>query len=367
EPLGDRDGRIALYLTDQLPKLWRPAQAAPGLSEREQRLVEALRSRPSFFDELHQAAGGGFAPPTADALWDLVWKGLVTNDAFYPLRAYLRPATQRGRRAGAATGRAFRSRRLAPPSAEGRWSLVESRAGRRPTDTEWSAALANQLLARWAVVTRDVAQAESIPGGFSAVYDVLKAREEGGKIRRGLFVAGVGGLQFALPPVADLLRSLRQDPEQPEMLTLAAVDPANPYGVLVGWPEAKVARVEGGESGRGPARAVGAHVILVNGAPAAWVARGGRQLWCWLPDEEPDRSVFGRAIAEGVAGLITRAGAPREGVLIEDVDGSPVRSHPLARWLGEVGFSATPTGMILHRRLGAYAPVPAPSTDDGDR
>src|SRR5205807_8715883 len=111
------------------------------------------------------------------------------------------------------------------------------RAGGRVSDTEWSTATAQQLLSRYGVLTREVAAAEGIVGGFGAVYDVLKALEDAGRIRRGYFVGGVGATQFALPAALELLRSLRETPEDPEVVTMAATDPANPYGTTLQWPQ----------------------------------------------------------------------------------------------------------------------------------
>ena len=299
EPIGERDGRIALYLTDHLPRLLRP----PGprldvepLSERAGAVLEVLRAKgASFFSPLHEAAGGGFPRETLEALWDLVWKGLVTNDTFRVLRAYTAPALERGPRRIGTGGHVFRSRRTVPPAAEGRWSLVEERTAAAVGSTEWAAATAQQLLARYGLVTREVAQAEGLPGGFSAIYQVFRSLEDGGRVRRGYFVSGVGAAQFALPPVLDLLRSLRELPEEPEVSALAATDPANPYGTLLRWPPLDGSQV------RGPSRSAGSQVVLVDGALAAFLGRGGRQAWVWLPETEPDRGRVARAVAAALA------------------------------------------------------------------
>jgi ATP-dependent Lhr-like helicase len=265
EPLGDRDGRIALYLTDHLARLRRPAPPAE-LTEREQAMLDYLRRHgASFFAAVHEAAGGGYPGETVESLWSLVWKGAITNDTFHALRAFTRPPDRRAKRP--ATGRAFRSRRVAPPSAEGRWALVAERAGSSISPTEWSAATAQQLLSRYGVLTREVAGAEGIEGGFSAVYDVLKALEDAGRIRRGYFVAGVGANQFALPAALDLLRSLKDAPGEPEVVVLAAPDPANPYGTILPWPAPAASAAA--EAARSPTRSVGAVVVLVNGARAS--------------------------------------------------------------------------------------------------
>ncbi|HVI94349.1 MAG TPA: DEAD/DEAH box helicase, partial [Anaeromyxobacter sp.] len=303
EPLGDRDGRIALYLADALPKLLPlgPARPAEPLGEREARIVDHLSRRgASFFAELHASAGGGYEQQTVDALWTLVWRGVVTNDGFAVLRAYTQPAPGRRERGrGLARPGAFRSRLSVPPSAGGRWTLVEARralaGGPPPTPTAWSAAIAQQLLVRYGLVARGVATAEGIPGGFSAIYDVLRHLEESGRIRRGYFVAGVGAMQFAQPGVLDLLRALREPADAPEVLTLPATDPANPYGALLEWPP-----VAGAPEGKRPSRAVGASVVLVDGELAAHVSRGARQLFAWLPEFEPERSRAGGAVARAV-------------------------------------------------------------------
>jgi ATP-dependent helicase Lhr and Lhr-like helicase len=350
EPLGDRDGRIALYLTDHFARLRRPAVSSE-LDPRETAIVEHLAAHgASFFGDLHQAAGGGYPGETVDTLWDLVWKGLLTNDTFHALRAFTQPP-QRRRRTSAArdasrlttalpTSRPFRSRRAAPPSAEGRWSLVGSRATAAVSATEWSTATAQQLLARYGVITRDVAAAEGILGGFSAVYDVLKALEDAGRIRRGYFVEGVGATQFALPAALDLLRSFREAPEEPDVVLLAATDPANPYGTILAWPGDS----QGTDSGRRTTRSVGSLVMLVNGSLGAYLGRGARQLQVFLPEDEPARSHTARAVAGRLAALARAAG-----LLIEEINGTPTAEHPLAPFLIAAGFTPSAMGFMMRR------------------
>ena len=236
-PLGARDGRIALYLTDHAIRLRAPAApgAAPEPTGRAGDVLSYLREHgASFFAEIHQGTGGGFPQETVDALWDLVWAGHIRNDTLHPLRAYVRTEEKKTHRRPRT--QPFRSRRLMPRTAEGRWSVLDTRKASRAAMTEWSAALAQQLLTRHGVVTRETVAAEAVAGGFSAVYDVLKAMEEAGRIRRGYFVGGLGGAQFAVPPAVDMLRSFRDVPEKPRRVVLAATDPASPYGAVVKWP-----------------------------------------------------------------------------------------------------------------------------------
>ncbi|HTK28290.1 MAG TPA: DEAD/DEAH box helicase [Vicinamibacterales bacterium] len=355
EPLGERDGRVALYLADRVKTLLAPASpTVPELPIRERAILERLRDRgASFFADLHDAAGGGYPAETVDAIWSLVWQGRITNDTFQALRAFTRPhgRSRASRRGVPAPLRSFRSRRQAPPSAEGRWSLVDRASGRdRRAATAWAAAVTQQLLARHGVLTREAIGGELVPGGFGLVYPVLKALEDAGRLRRGYFVAGLGATQFALPGALDLLRSLREAPEEPEIVAIAATDPASPYGATLKWPR-------GADAGRGPTRSVGATVILVDGLLAAYLARGDRQLTTFLPDAEPGRSRAGHAIARVLVDR-ARGGAdgPR-GMLIEEIDGAPPPAHPLMPFLLDAGFVAVAGGVQVRRTVSRQSPV----------
>ncbi|HET7710832.1 MAG TPA: DEAD/DEAH box helicase [Thermoanaerobaculia bacterium] len=329
EPLGERDGRIALYLSDRLPLL-RSSSELSSLSDLEQRVLEYLRREgASFFAQISDATGG-FPNDTVDALWDLVWKCAITNDTFHALRAFVR-RTPSARRSSMARG--FRSRRTAPLQTQGRWSILPLPAA---NVTEQAKALAQQLLTRYGVVTRESTSAENLTGGFSAVYPVLKAMEEAGRIRRGYFVASLGATQFATPGALDMLRSFREEPETPETVLLSATDPANPYGAILKWPA---------ESNRFLSRSVGASVILVDGALAAYVGRGEKQLALFLPQDEPRRGIVARAVARALAGLVTSGS--RRALLISEVDGAPTARSALAPFLAEAGFTPGSIGYQL--------------------
>jgi ATP-dependent Lhr-like helicase len=333
DPLGPRDGRIALYLAEHYPLIAPPAGKAEG--ELPARIREHLRKRgASFFADLQQATGA-FPNDLALAIWSLVWAGEVTNDTLAPLRSYLHGPPDRSRRDRLA-GPAFRSRRTGPPGSEGRWSLLPEPSG---TPTERSMALAQVLLSRYGVLAREAVHAEGIAGGFTAVYDVLKAMEESGRARRGYFVAGLGATQFALPGADERLRALRDAPEEPQTLVLAATDPANPYGAMLPWP----ARETDGEAAR-PQRAAGAYVVLVSGELVAWLGRGEQNLLTFLPAEEPQRTHRARALATALAQLVDSR--RRRALLIARVDGEPVQTSPLAPLLVAAGFSAGHKGYL---------------------
>ncbi len=375
DALGEHDGRIALYLSDALRTLLprRVEIRAEELPAKEQALIDHLaRGGAMFFAQLHEAVGGGYPGETLDALWSLVWRGLVTNDTFHALRAYTsKPSTTRQPKRQ--HNAPFRSRRTTPPSAQGRWTLLP-RPEDLATPTEWSHAIAQQLLNRYGVLTRESIMQENLPGGFSAIYDVLKAMEESGRIRRGYFVAGLGATQFALPSAVDLLRSLRSGPvpDKPEMVTLAVTDPANPYGSVLKWPQIAESDAQDASAIRTLTRSVGASVVLRNGELLAYLRRGNPNLQAFLPQEEPDRTNAARDLAVYLSSsaqeeMRNSPGGPgneearhRGGLLIATINGEPAHLHWMSRLLQDAGFQAAPSGLNVRRILpqgGREAPI----------
>ncbi|HEX4440565.1 MAG TPA: DEAD/DEAH box helicase [Thermoanaerobaculia bacterium] len=339
EPLGPSDGRVALYLTDRAALLAPPAREAPGELAGKVRAMLAARGA-LFFADL-AAETGAFAGDLVAALWDLVWAGEVTNDTLAPLRSLLRGSGAAAEKKRPRT-RGFVSRRAGgPPGSEGRWSLV-ARGGPSFSETERRAALARVLLERHGVLTREAVPAELVAGGFSAVYPVLKAMEEAGRIRRGYFVAGLGATQFAVSGADDRLRALREPSDRdaisaaPRRIVLSASDPASPWGAALPWPTS---------AGPGrPQRAAGAHVILRDGALIAWAGRTESNLLTFLPAEEPDRSAAARDLARALADLVDSG--RRRAVLVGRVDGVDPRESPLAPYLVEAGFFAGSRGYL---------------------
>ncbi len=358
EPLGERDGRIGLYLADKLTTLLPPVrmQAAEPLNSREEAIIAELqRSGALFFAQLHDAVGGGYPGETLDALWNLVWRGMVSNDTLHALRAYAaKPTTSRPAKRQHNV-QSFRSRRTTPPSAQGRWALLSAST---VTPTEWSHAIAQQLLSRHGIVSRETMTQENIPGGFSVIYDVLKALEESGRIRRGYFVAGLGATQFALPSAVDLLRSLRSgpQPERAEILSLAATDPANPYGAVLPWPTVQL-EYEADGATRSLTRSVGATVILRNGELIAYVRRNNPNILVFLPPDDPERTNVARDLSAFLSRMaqdeMQQEGEARHrgGLLIATINGQPAHLHPLSRFLQDAGFQAAPLGFNVRRIL----------------
>jgi ATP-dependent helicase Lhr and Lhr-like helicase len=379
EQVGNRDGRIALYLSESLPLLLQPAELQSGtstLSEKAEKIrVFLSQTGASFFASIQAALGGGFPGETRDALWELVWAGLITNDTFHPLRDLRRSEDSKrpthSATAGAPPGspefvRRFRSRDRG--SAQGRWSLISQRIVTPINVTEWSANLAQQLLVRHGIVSRETAIAENVPRGYPTIYPVLKTMEDGGWVRRGMFVAGLGAAQFAMPAAVDMLRSLRSEAETPEVLFLAATDPANPYGTLLPWPrrdgvepesvaattsDAATAELRPADKlpapPHGMSRTSGAGVILINGKLTAFLRRRSQEIQAFLPDADPERTRYARELAKKLAELAIRRQGRKTGLMIGTINGEPAREHFLARFLEESGFFSSAFGYQMRR------------------
>jgi ATP-dependent Lhr-like helicase len=291
-------------------------------------------------------------------VWALVWAGHLTNDTLAPVRTRL----SGGRTAHAKARSAPRSRysRFARPSGArvaapapapnlpGRWSSLPLRS---KVETERALLRTEVLLDRYGILTRGEVAAENVSGGFSAVYPVLRQGEDAGRYRRGYFVEGLGAAQFGLTGAIDRLRGLVSDAERPtnrppEALVLAATDPANPYGAALAWPDRiRQPDLEDGKRGHQPARKAGALVVLVDGACALYVERGGKTLLSFTADE--NHLV---AAAESLA-VSVRSDALGK-LHVESADGEAVGNSPLAAALEKAGFRPSPRGLRLRGGAG---------------
>ena len=312
--------RVAVFFRDDAPLLGRPSAAPAPEGPEHDALRAALAGGAKFWPDFG-------SEELLPALWDLVWAGEVTNDAWQPLRAnrrYQVRVTEASRKALLPVARGGRRprRRDGGRSAAG---LFAGEPDRR--------ALAELLLERQGIVTRDGVRGEGIAGGYGAVYQQLRALETLGTCRRGYFVEGLGGAQFALGGAVERLRELRpREGDEPEALVLAAADPAQPYGAALPWPKRAGARA---------ARVAGAHVVLLGGEAALFVERGGRSL---VPLREPEEEWLRVALAALVA-HVKRGGAKR--LAVERFDGEPVAETMVMPLLVDAGFLAGPRRAVL--------------------
>ncbi|MDY6807984.1 MAG: ATP-dependent helicase [Actinomycetota bacterium] len=359
--IGGSDGWIALHPSDVAPLTLAPADDidTTGLHEG---LTAALAPGGALrFAKLTELVGADVTVSATDieaALWDLVWAGRVSNDSFTPVRALLAPrrtsSSPRSAPAHRARGRAprLRAQRLATrylaehgatqnvsPTVGGRW-VVPDRIDADPTVA--TQALCDQLLARYGVITRGSVVAEDIVGGFARIYKALNVFEDNGQVRRGYFVDGLGGAQFASTATIDELRHHALDDRRtPPGIVLAATDPANPFGAALGWP---ATRAE--DRGHRPGRKPGAVVVLVGGELVVYVERGGKTILTFTGSSAALQAAAG-ALAELVrSGRVAR-------LMIDQVDSQPVLTSEFGRILIEAGFATTPRGVRM--RYGRHA------------
>ncbi|MFF4406437.1 ATP-dependent helicase [Streptomyces sp. NPDC001404] len=381
--LPGKDGWVALLPADTAPLLLPPPHPLE-LSPLHEAVLDALSGGYGlFFRQIAErvrtaGADSGDAADSdariAEAVWDLAWSGRLTNDTLAPLRALLGS----GRTAGSTAHRARRSvprgrygaflgrtgavprptaSRGGPPTVAGRWSLLPER---EPDPTHRAHALARTLLDRHGVVTRGAVAAEGVEGGFSAAYRVLSAFEESGQARRGYVVEGLGAAQFAMDGAVDRLRAVgtarerggaaypesgpgTARPARRRAVVLAAADPANAYGAALPWPDPPA-----GASHK-PGRKAGSLVVLLDGALALYVERGGRTVLAW-PQEEGAEEAHGEdpGLREAAAALAEAARAGALGtVTVERINGAPALTSPLGALLESAGFHATPKGLRL--------------------
>ena len=392
------DAAYLLPPTDQAPNPGVPSEriaashSGPGCpNDLHQAIVAHLNLHgASFFVSIHSACqsliGQVRSEDVLAALWDLVWSGRVTNDTLQPLRARARQPRSRpsgsatragsqtratahsaaepsvaeksaltasnvagstvaqGRRGQRGRSRSARRRpaRTAMNAAGGRWSLVSELVVGSPSATEIAHRRAVKLLERHGIAAREAAAIEAMPGGFTAIYPVLRAMEEAGKVRRGYFVDGLSGVQFALPGAVDALRAHSDD--RGRALVLSAIDPANPYGWLVPWP----VRNNDGNSAHFR-RAAGASVVLVGGDAVLYLDRGGRRVSTFRAARDRDR------LALAVRALDRVAARKRGKTLrIETIDGRPAGASNCAETFLSAGFYTDPRGLV--RELPLFGP-----------
>ncbi|NEV62019.1 Lhr family helicase [Thiorhodococcus minor] len=326
---GPKDGRIAIYRRAAIPQLLEALALTQQRDAIDPDSAQAVMLRyleergACFLSELIQAlekAGFEGQDVVTSALWDLVWAGLITNDTFAPLRAL-------------GAGPSKRQRGRSAILAGGRWSLVAGLLA-PCSDTERALARARMLLERYGVVSREAVQAEGLPGGFGPLYQVLKQMEESGAVRRGYFVEGLSGAQFALAAAVERLRAAREDERpldgygQDAVSILAAADPASPFGTLLPWPETAAGQI--------PKRSVGAYVVLVAGRPLLYIASGGRQVmtFAYLDDDQ------GADLRLAIVSLNRLFALGRKPLRIRSIDGVSVIESPLRASFLSAGFEA---------------------------
>jgi ATP-dependent Lhr-like helicase len=365
---------VALYFREDAALLGPPPGGrSEQPSDPEHTLLrERLAAAPCFFTDL-LAELDVAAPVLVERLWDLVWSGEATNDAWAPLRAPRPTTAGTARPSGLARASRIGGRRFGGQSVrggrnatgaqvQGRWSLTETLFAAKVDPGQRRRALAELLLERYGVLSREQVLAEGVQGGFSSLYGALSDLETLGVCRRGYFVEGLGAAQFALGGAVERLRAGRLSGEG-KALVIAAVDPAQPYGAVLPWPRRE-------SQTRRPARVAGAYVVFVDSDPVLYLERGGRGIVTLAPDSVAVRSTVGLRESGPISGassaalsdasekstplelaLRALADAVRAGrvdrIALERVDGEPAIGSELEPMLVRLGFRSGPRRLTL--------------------
>ena len=341
--LPGRDGWVSLHPADLAPFTLPEPEDELAPDSLESQLLSALGAGGAYFaTQLREMTGAENEQSVLEALWNLTWSSRVTNDTFAPIRSLLaggsqaHRVTRRAPRTRTYRGMSLTRTPARPTAVGGRWSLLpaaETDAARRATVS------AGLLLDRYGVVTRGAVQAEGVPGGFAQAYRVLAGFEEAGHCRRGYVIEKLGAAQFAASATVDRLRTFAAlaDPPPRKAVTLAATDPANPYGAALAWPRRE------GVSHR-PGRKAGGLVVLVDGSLVLYLERGGRTVLAF--DDDPE------LLRAAASDLVTTSRARRlETLTVEKINGEAIYGTDFAMALQEAGFVATPRGFALRKAI----------------
>lgn len=360
-------GRLSFYLPEQVDLFAKRLSAPPlgDLTPEQARVLTACRSAGAdFLGGIARRAG---LPPaeTLQALWDLVWMGLVANDTFAPLRQVLRSGrTSR-------TGRVTETRQPQVKGGTGRWwptanlvaatpdaaacseadaaansaaNLVVNSAVNLVADSAANLvansaadpveAYAQLLLERYGIATREAVESDGGPAPWGEVLQRLKRMEWKGRVRQGYFIEGLTGAQYAQPEVVERLREVRNRSGEPPRL-LPVADPANPYGSILPWPD-----------GVRLARVPSAYVVLTDGRPVLGIEGYGKRLLPLVPLE-------GEALRQALLPLPDLLKAPSTSRAVRRVEvcyfgETPVQKSPAAEALRSLGFEQTPRCLVYY-------------------
>jgi len=206
-------------------------------------VLAVLRARGACFRSELPSVTGRLTAQVDEGLWDLVARGLVTADAFSAVRSLLGARRGRGgpqtRTRARHLALARRRTSVGSGTGEGRWALLPSGAIEGdpqfgPAVDELAEAVAWQLLQRWGIVAWELWSRESFRIPWREVIRALRRFEARGLALGGRFVAGLAGEQYALAEAAQMLNAERRDDDASGKVVVAAADPLNLTGTVLG-------------------------------------------------------------------------------------------------------------------------------------
>jgi ATP-dependent helicase Lhr and Lhr-like helicase len=355
--------------------IWLDAEDDPSLSANALAVREALeRIGASFLADI-QAATGLTSLSVRDALRELSALTLVTNDSIEALREVVRTRSIPGR-SRAARGQALQDpTRWLPENFEatpgrqvyqrvpsqrrlpkwrrpdlpgpvsgwvGRWSLLRTPGtwGTRPDEEEHAEQIARQWLDRYAIVTRDWWRRERPPVSWRAIYRELKRLEYRGEVRRGYFVEGMGGAQFALPEAVERLRAQPDLDAEAPIIVMSAADPANPYTLAL----ESIAR---GSLAR--PRGAGALLLTRRGMVLVNAEGRGRRISIATDASDADVTAAARQLGEYLSRGTPAGGRAARDPRIESINGEPAGASAHAEAIMDAGWRRATDGLVFYR------------------
>ncbi len=309
---------------------------APPLSANADRVAALLEQRGALF-LTDLVSDTGMSPgEVRRALWELSRASRVSNDHLDVLR---RGEPTADVISSPATGASVRSlRRMMTQRSEGRWSPL--RWG-RPAPEEVALAQCSLLLQRYGIVARELAAADPWLLPWRVLYEVLSRLELTGEVRRGYFVEGLSGAQFALPEAAELLQELHAPSTAAAPLVLLhSADPSNLYGSGAPF---DVPLLDGGT--RPLLRRAGNWLVLKAGRPVLLVESQGKKLTALASASRDDVAAAARALPGIFDGY--RGTGVKHRLTVEEWNGEPVTRSAGRELLEAAGFVRDYQGMTL--------------------
>ncbi len=334
-----------------------PAEAIEALSEPAHKVYDFLKAEGAcFFADLGR--GLRTTPPSAigEALTELVMAGLVTNDTLQGMREVIQFGSAPAQPARIASSleedlrqklgerrstslysrhdaRRHASERVArPPRWVGRWALVyrSSILGNPLNEDDRAMYQARQLLARHGIVSYASMEREDDTLDWAAISAVCQRLEMRGEVRRGYFIEGLPGIQYALPDAVESLRAAK-DSEDDSIVLLNATDPANLFG---------------GETSVGPMTAAGplrfshvpsTYVALWRGQPILVAENSAASLTTTTAAQNAPLQAAVEALVAHLTSPGGLCGSPRR-ISVSEWNGEPVLRSPGQQLLEAAGF-----------------------------